>query len=179
MGNFGDPWSHAHSRTVQDDHLGGRSHRCRIRVRADQRSISLQFIQMKKLIAPIVAVALFLNGCATYQFTDLEITGAATLGARAALLAVPGNDQTSVKNWMMYIATRLRTLTGNPTAAELTDMLVSSIPPQYLTSLPELKTIVIPAVVDVYETLYQKYGASLGAIKILNDIATGVEAAAA
>lgn len=136
-------------------------------------------ITMKRFISTIMAVAL-LVGCATVTFSDLQITGAATVGAKAALYAIPTAQKAAVKNWMFYIATKARTLSGNATPQELNDLLVSSIPANILTEIPELKAVVIPAIVDVYKTFYDQFSTNhTRLLQILNDIATGVEAAAA
>ena len=121
-----------------------------------------------------------LAGCASnIQFTDLQITGAATAGTRVALMAIPEAKREPVRNWMFYIATRVRTLSGDATPQQLNDLLVGSIPQKDLDQIPELKSVIIPAVVSVYQVFYAKFSSNhTRLLQILNDIATGIEAAA-
>lgn len=133
---------------------------------------------MKKLISVILSGAM-LASCATYQFTDLQITGAATLAARGALAVVPSANKAAVKNYMFYIATTVRTLSGDATPQQLSDLLLNSLPPDVKAQYPELVSVIIPAVVDVYSTFYNQFQTDhTKLLKILNDIATGIEAAA-
>jgi hypothetical protein len=59
-------------------------------------------------------------------------------------------------------------------------MLVNAIPPQVREQYPEIENYIIPAVVTVYEEFYKKFsGDHKRLLQIINDIATGIEAASA
>jgi outer membrane PBP1 activator LpoA protein len=134
---------------------------------------------MKKLIPLILAGAL-LASCATsnIQFTDLQITGVAAAAGRGALLLVPQAKRDEVKNWMMFVATKVRTLNGG-TPQQLNDLLTQSIPANIQSQIPELGSLIIPAIVSTYSGFYSKFSSDhTRLVQILNDIATGVESAA-
>lgn len=133
---------------------------------------------MKTVIVSLICASMI--GCASIGFTDLQYTGGAAAAARTALLLIPSTKQDAVKNWMFFFASKLRTLSGDPTPGDLSNLLVNSIPQNVIAAIPELQTIIIPQIVAVYTGLYNQFKTDHGAlIRILNDIAVGVEAVAA
>jgi len=121
-----------------------------------------------------------LAGCGkNVQFTDLQITGASAAAARGALLLVPADKKAAVKSYMYSIAGAVRTLSGDATPEQLNDLLINSIPEDVRNQIPELVDIIIPAITSVYKTYYNQFSTDHARLlQILNDIATGIEAAA-
>ena len=128
----------------------------------------------------LIAALLGLTGCATtFSFSDLQITGTAAVATRAALYLIPANHRAVIKHWMFYIASTSRTLSGDPTPEALKTLLLNSIPTNVRAEFPELENNLIPAVVDVYKLLYNQFSYDhTKLLKILNDIATGIEVVA-
>ena len=134
---------------------------------------------MKKLLIPILSVSLLIAGCKTAP-TDTQITLASALAARVSFTLIPASHRQPVAGYMFYAGSVIYALTDSPTPDGLTQLLLNVVPANDLASFPEIKTLIIPAVVDVYTSYYNQYsGDHTKLLKILQDIASGVQSIAA
>jgi len=136
----------------------------------------------KLLIAPIVFLSF---GCASIQ---PYIQNDATITTAVSVLTLSGlkyavkdsSKRTVISDYIMVYAPALRTITGNPTAAELTTQINAFIPANIRSDYPELIALVIPAVTSTYQSAYAKYGGNTKELyRVLSDIAAGLENGAA
>jgi uncharacterized protein YceK len=131
---------------------------------------------IKLIIAPVLAVALLLSGCATVgQFTNTEVITAVAVATSVGLKQVPAAHKAAVISILNIVATDLGTLTSNPTPQQLGDLLTNSIPADIRAQYSEAITFVVPLVVANYQIAYDKYATNqTKLIQVLNDIATGI-----
>jgi predicted cobalt transporter CbtA len=136
---------------------------------------------MKYILAPILAFALCLQGCATFNPTDAQISTATSVATATGLRLVNLPNRAKIANYVvLYVATPLKSITGDPTPEELTNLLVGAIPSNIKSDYPELVAFVVPIVISNYQLLYNKYANDTAKIKqVLNDIAYGLESGAA
>jgi hypothetical protein len=122
---------------------------------------------IKKLIT-IAILASFVS-CATLpQAADVGIT----LTVSTALSLIPDSARrTAVANEVDVVATGIRTITGSPLPAELAQKILAFIPASIQAKFPEIGKIV-----QSIQNFTAKFGTS---IKILQQIATDIEAGAA
>lgn len=143
-----------------------------------------------KLIASVLALALtvsvvtaplvIVTSCTKEQITDSSIIAAVTVATTTGLkMAVPDEARrTVIANYLDVYAKALRTITGNPTPEQLTELINKFIPENVKAQYPELVTFAVPLIVSAYKQAYDKWGAEK-AVTYLNDIASGIEAGAA
>ena len=138
---------------------------------------------MKKFLILISTISLL--GCSTLQpyiQNDATITTAVSVLTLSGLkYAVKDSaKRTVISDYIMVYAPALRTITGNPTASELTLQINAFIPTNIRSDYPELIALVIPAVTSTYQSAYAKYGGNTKELyRVLSDIATGLENGAA
>jgi len=139
-------------------------------------------IMMKPLIAIITLISF---GCASIQ---PYIQNDATVTTAVSVLTLSGlkyavkdsSKRTVISDYIMVYAPALRTITGNPSAAELTTQINAFIPANIRSDYPELIALVIPAVTSTYQSAYAKYGGNTKELyRVLSDIAAGLENGAA
>lgn len=148
---------------------------------------------MKQLIRILVALSIFagclaiMPSCQNGQappVSDALITASVAAGTSVALKTIPAlkdhpDKQHVVANYLNTYAGALRTISGNPTDAELTAQLMAFVPPDIQNQYPELASFAVPLIVSFYDWAHAKYGNDTAQLyKILNDIATGIETGA-
>lgn len=133
----------------------------------------------KKILAPILAVALLFSGCQTIgNFNDNQIVTAVTLATKIGMDQVPAAHKQAVNDILYRVSTNLRQLTSDPTPEQLGNILTDSIPADIRAKYSEALTFVVPLVVSNYKIYYDKFaGNHAKLIQVLNDIATGIQSA--
>lgn len=137
---------------------------------------------MKTQLAALSIAVLFLCGCNSGTISDALITASVSAGTSAGLkLAVQDTAKRKViAQYLNTYASALRTITGNPTDAQLTAQLLAFIPPDIATQYPELGSFAVPLVVSFYHWAQSTYGTNTAQLqKVLNDVASGLEAGSA
>lgn len=106
-----------------------------------------------------------------------SVSAATSTGLKLAIKDV--NKQHVIANYLNTYAGALRTITGNPTDAQLTAQLMAFVPPDIENQYPEIASFAIPLIVGFYDWAHAKYGNDTAQLyKILNDVATGIETGA-
>jgi len=134
------------------------------------------------LFAASLAVAPW--GCkgTSGELSDALITGSVAAGTSAGLkLSIKdAGKQTVIAGYLTTYAGALRTISGNPTDAELTAQLLKFVPPEIQQQYPEISSFAIPLIVSFYHWAQQTYGKDTAQLyKVLNDVATGIETGSA
>jgi len=112
------------------------------------------------------------------QLSDALITGSVSAGTSAGLkLGVKDTaKQRVVAGYLNTYAGALRTISGNPTDAQLTEHLTKFVPPEIQAQYPEISSFAIPLIISFYHWAQQTYGKDTAQLyKVLNDVATGIE----
>jgi hypothetical protein len=141
---------------------------------------------MKKHIARILIAASILTaslvvmpiGCTTSGVNDALITAAISAGTSAGLRYAVSDPvkRSAIAAYLNTYAAALRTITGNPTPAQLTDIINAQIPQAIRTQYPEITAFATPLVVSGYESFIAKYGTDTTTVyKYFNDAASGIE----
>lgn len=133
---------------------------------------------MKTFITAIAVVCLL--GCQSYN--PQLISGGVSIGTVSGLRFTIKSDakRTEIANYICVGAAALRTITGAPDPAQLTAIIMRSIPANIKQQYPELIPYIVPVVVSAYQMAYDKYGANHDQLyAALNAIATGLEMGAA
>jgi hypothetical protein len=132
---------------------------------------------MKKLlIAFAIVPALLLLSCATVSKPTIDagislaVTEALKYGIRDSA------KRTALANLVDYVASFVRTLTGNPTPDQLSAAITGAIPANIRAQFPEILSLVIPLIVNNYGYLNSHFSAGSA---VLNEIATDLEAGVA
>jgi len=136
--------------------------------------------------ASIVTASLaVMPGCQNGQsppISDALITASVSAATSTGLkLAVKdAAKQHVIANYLNTYAGALRTISGNPTDAQLTQQLMAFVPADIANQYPEIASFAIPLIVSFYDWAHTKYGSDTAQLyKILNDVATGIEEGAA
>jgi hypothetical protein len=135
---------------------------------------------MKTKLLVMLALAVLTTSCTQSQFNDAAITAGVTVATTTGLkFAIPdAARRTVIADYLDVYSHGLRSVTGNPSPAELTETINQFIPKNVKDQYPELVTFAIPLIVSAYQQAYEKWGGEK-AVKYLNDIAAGIEAGAA
>lgn len=134
---------------------------------------------MKKLLL-IIPIALALCACqnGTSTISDALITASVSAGTSTGLKLTIKDDtkRTVIAKYLNTYAGALRTISGDPTDAQLTAQLMAFIPPDVESQYPELGAFAVPLIVSSYDWAKTKYGTDSAQLRqILNDVATGIE----
>ncbi len=138
---------------------------------------------MKRLIA--VSIAALLIGCASFQSyfsSDASIVTTVSLATSIGLKYTikDSNKRTAIANYIDVYAPAVRTITGSPTADQLTTQVNAFIPESVRHAYPEIAALVVPIVVLQYQNALAKYGTNTKELyRVLGDVAAGLEAGAA
>jgi PBP1b-binding outer membrane lipoprotein LpoB len=129
--------------------------------------LHIQFLKpMKNLIAPIIAVALFLNGCAN---SDQQITNAVQIAVTETITHVPVEFHTPLANYLDAAAKAVYSIDGTPTVQELITKVLAFIPKDVQDKYP----LITATITTTISLVYQTYGKSA-----LTAIGKGLEAGA-
>jgi hypothetical protein len=132
---------------------------------------------MKTRIATSVVILSLVTAC-NFSVSNDQITVAVSVGTGATLQYAIKDQakRTIIANYVQYIATVVRTVTGSPTPSQLTSLIGNAVPSNVKVNYPELLTLVSPLIVSSYQLAYDKYGADAAKIyPVLGAIALGLE----
>lgn len=130
---------------------------------------------MKKLIAT-TCICLGLIGCQTGVNDQLIINGASVATSTGLSLIKDANVRTTVRNCLQGYAPGLRTISNNPTAAQIAAMIDQYTPASVKTEYPQVIAFATPLITNAVLTALETYGHSnADVVKIVNDVATGLE----
>jgi len=132
---------------------------------------------MKTNLATSLVILSLVTAC-NFSVSNDQITVAVSVGTGATLqYAIKDSaKRTIIANYVQYIATVVRTVTGSPTPAQLTNLIGNSVPASVKANYPELLTLVSPLIVSSYQLAFDKYGADAKKLyPVLNAIAVGLE----
>lgn len=131
---------------------------------------------MKKQLS-IITAALLLFGCQSGTVNDTLITDGVSVATSTGLSLIRDQDQrTVIANYLYAYASGLRTITSNPTPDQLAALIDQYTPQSVKDQYPQVVAFATPLIVNAVETAIQKYGSdNATVIKIVNDVATGLE----
>ena len=133
-----------------------------------------------KLLAATILCAAML-GCSQSGLNDQLIIGAVSVATSTGLSQVKDDAQRHmIANLLQGYAPGLRTITDNPTPAQLAALIDQYTPANIKAEYPAAVAFATPLVINAVEAALAHYGASqANVIKIVNDVATGLELGAA
>ena len=130
-----------------------------------------------------LALASLTNSCSKTPewVNETTLTTAIAVGTKAGLTLVKNDEnRTRAADYISVGASALRAIAVAPTPQGLTELINSYIPENVKTDYPEVIGFVVPIVVSQYKSFYDQYsGNNEKLIKILGDIANGLDAGAA
>ncbi len=131
---------------------------------------------MKRLLIPIVLCA-FLIGCGSTTINDQLIINGVSVATSTGLSQI--KDATmrhTIANLLQGYAPGLRTITSNPTPAQLAALIDQYTPENIKDQYPAAVAFATPLVINAVETAIAHYGTNgTSIVKIVNDVATGLE----
>ena len=131
---------------------------------------------MKKLIA-VGAVCALLIGCGGGEVNDQLIINGTSIAVSTGLAQVKNAEQRHmIANLLQGYAPGLRTITSNPTPDQLAQLIDQYTPADIKEKYPEAIAFATPLVVNAVETALSTFGKNnANVVKIVNDVATGLE----
>ena len=136
----------------------------------------------KILVAKIFIAGLLLSSCANFTVNDALVTSSASVGTSTGLrfAVTDAAKRTAIANYLYTYSDALRTITGNPTPAQLIAQINAFIPQSVKNQFPELVAFAVPLIVQGYTDAYNKWGNNSAKLyEVLGDLANGIEAGAA
>lgn len=130
-----------------------------------------------KLNIIILSAAMLLAGCQSGGVDDQLIINGVSIATSTGLSLVKDSGQrTMIANYLYAYAPGLRTITSNPTPEQLAAMIDQYTPANVKEQYPQVVAFATPLIVNAVETAIKKYGSdNATVIKIVNDVATGLE----
>ena len=131
---------------------------------------------MKQLIA-VAAVCALLVGCGGGEVNDQLIINGTSIAVSTGLAQVKNTEQRHmIANLLQGYAPGLRTITSNPSAEQLAQLIDQYTPADIKEKYPEAIAFATPLVVNAVETALSTFGKNnANVVKIVNDVATGLE----
>lgn len=134
---------------------------------------------MKKLQVLLLS-SLFLFGCQTGIDDALIISGVSVATSTGLSVVKDVNQRHMIANLLQGYAPGLRTITNNPTPAQLAALIDQYTPADIKTNYPQAVAFATPLVINAVETAIAHYGTNTASVvKIVNDVATGLETGSA
>jgi len=117
------------------------------------------------------------SGCSTSGVNDALITNGVSVAVSTGLSTIHNAEQRHViANLLQGYAPGLRTITDNPTPAQLATLIDQYTPANIKEQYPQAVAFATPLVINAVETALAHYGTSQAAIiKVVNDVALGLE----
>lgn len=134
-----------------------------------------------KQILIILTTAALLFGCkSTTVNDDLIINGVSVATSTGLSLIHDADQRTVVANYLQAYAPGLRTITNNPTPEQLAALIDQYTPANIKEHYPQVVAFATPLIINAVESAIAKYGSnSATVVKIVNDVATGLESGVA
>ena len=118
----------------------------------------------------------FVTACESISPTQVQVALAVSIQTGLPLAVKDKARLTQIANYADVYAHGLRTITGTPTAEELSAQLEKFIPASVVAKYPELKNYILPLIVDEYKRAYAHNKNSVAqTYAYINTIATAVE----
>jgi hypothetical protein len=136
---------------------------------------------IRLLLAALIVTACFgiaPSGCQnTSGINDALIVDGVSVGVSAGLSFIKDSATcNTIKNYLGAYAPGLRTITSNPTPAQLAAMIDQYTPAAIKQQYPQVVAFATPLIVNAVESAIAHYGTdNATVIKIVNDVATGLE----
>ena len=130
---------------------------------------------MKRILVALIACSLF--ACGGSGVNDQLIINGVSVATSTGLSVIKDAAQRHmIANLLQGYAPGLRTLTDNPTPAQLATLIDHYTPAEIKAQYPAAIAFATPLVINAVETAIAKYGTDTASVvKILNDVATGLE----
>ncbi len=131
---------------------------------------------MKQTIV-IIALCSVLLGCGSTAVNDQLIINGVSVATSTGLSVIKdANQRHVIANLLQGYAPGLRTITDNPTPAQLAALIDQYTPENIKAQYPAAVAFATPLVINAVETAIAHYGTNGASIvKIVNDVATGLE----
>ncbi len=135
---------------------------------------------MKHTLA-IIALCSVLLGCGSTTVNDQLIINGVSVATSTGLSVIKDvNQRHVIANLLQGYAPGLRTITDNPTPAQLAALIDQYTPENIKAQYPAAVAFATPLVINAVETAIAHYGTNGASIvKIVNDVATGLETGSA
>jgi hypothetical protein len=130
---------------------------------------------------PSIFIALLMIGCGI-SVSDQTIDTGIALGVSTGLRMAIKDEakRATIANYIDVGAQSLRTVVGTPTPDELATLMTKWIPDNIKAEYPEVISFLVPTVLTVYQSAYEKYGKDSQKVRdLLARIATDLENGAA
>ena len=123
------------------------------------------------------ALAIAPSGCSNSGVNDALITNAVSVAVSTGLSVIKdANQRHMIANLLQGYAPGLRTITSNPTPAQLSALIDQYTPQNIKDQYPQAVAFATPLVINAVESAISHYGTSQAAIvKVVNDVALGLE----
>lgn len=130
-----------------------------------------------KITLAIIACAALLSCTSSSGFNDALIIDGVSVATSTGLSVVKDVTQRHMIAMLLQgYAPGLRTITANPTPAQLAALIDKYTPADIKAKYPQVVAFATPLVINAVETAIAHYGTSEVTIaKIVNDVATGLE----
>jgi hypothetical protein len=128
---------------------------------------------MKTLLS--ISLAILMVGCGV---SDQTIDTGIAIGVSTGLKMAIKDDakRTVIADYIDVGAQSLRTVVGTPTPDELATLMTKWIPDNIKSEYPEVISFLVPTVISVYQSAYNKYGKDSQKVRdLLARIATDLE----
>ena len=134
---------------------------------------------MKRIILTILCCGLI--SCGTAGINDQLIINGTSVAVSTGLSQIhDANQRHTIANLLQGYAPGLRTITDNPTPAQLAALIDQYTPENIKEQYPAAVAFATPLVINAVETAIAHYGKNTAAVvKVVNDVATGLELGAA
>jgi len=131
---------------------------------------------MKKLVATAV-LCVALLGCGGSGVNDQLIINGVSVATSTGLSVIKDAAQRHlIADLLQGYAPGLRTITNNPTPAQLSALIDQYTPADIKEKYPQAVAFATPLVINAVETAISHYGTNTASVvKIVNDVATGLE----
>jgi hypothetical protein len=130
-----------------------------------------------KQITAILSICVVMVGCSTGVNDQLIINGTSVAVSTGLSVIKDANQRHMIANLLQGYAPGLRTITNNPTPAQLATLIDQYTPSDIKEKYPQVVAFATPLVINAVETAIATYGGGNTAtvIKVVNDVATGLE----
>ncbi len=129
----------------------------------------------------ILALCSILLACGTTGVNDQLIINGVSVGVSTGLSVIKdANQRHTIANLLQGYAPGLRTITSNPTPADLANLIDQYTPANIKAQYPAAVAFATPLVINAVTTAIAHYGSNGASVaKIVNDVATGLETGSA
>lgn len=158
----------------------GSQHRNSDSLRPDRTEDFQDSNPMKKLnfiALTVIAVCLVIPGCEKGAVNDQLIINGVSVATSTGLSVIKdANQKHMIANLLQGYAPGLRTITSNPTPAQLAALIDQYTPSDIKANYPQAVAFATPLVINAVNTAIAHYGdKTKSVVQIVNDVATGLE----